>query len=115
MKVRMKENGAAVNYLTPGKEYDVFGLDHESYRIVDDKNEPILFPKTLFSVIDDRIPEDWIWDRYASDEFYANPPELHQPGFYEDFFDHKPAAIGRFDAFLQKHGITRQRPPFTVV
>jgi len=104
----MKQNGIAVNYLTAGKDYDVIGLDHESYRIIDDKGEPILFPKTLFSVIDDRIPDDWIWDRYADDEFYANPPELHEPGFFEDYFDHKRAAIQRFDDFLCKHGMTRR-------
>lgn len=115
MKVRMKENGAPVSYLTPGKDYDVIGLDHESFRLVDDKGEPILFSKTLFSVIDDRIPDDWIWVRYAEDEFYANPPELHEPGFYEDFFDHKTDAIKRLDDFRQKHGIARARAQRTLV
>jgi hypothetical protein len=109
MKVKMKENGSPINYLTPGKEYEVIGLDHESFRVLDDKGEPILFLKSLFSVIDDRIPEDWIWERYSSDEFYANPPELHEPGFYEDFFDGKKEAVGRLNAYLQKHVL--QPPP----
>jgi len=115
MKVRMIENGATVSYLTPGKDYDVIGLDHESFRVVDDKGEPILFPKSLFSVIDDHIPDDWIWDRYAEDEYYANPPELQEPGFYEDFHDRKPDAIKRFDDFLQRHGIAQGRTQRTLV
>ncbi len=82
MKVRMKDNAPGVNFLTRGKEYEVIGLDHESFRVLDDKREPILFPKSFFLVVDNRISEDWIWDRYSSDEFYANPPELHEPGFY---------------------------------
>lgn len=115
MKVRMIENGPMVQCLTPGREYDVIGLDHESYRVIDDKGEPILFSKTLFSVTDDRVPDDWIWDRYADDEYYANPPELHEPGFYEDLFDHKPDAVSRFDSYLRKVGIVRQRQRHTLV
>ena len=115
MKVRMNQNGAVVRFLTPAKEYEVIGLDHESFRVIDDKGEPILFPKSLFSVIDDRIPEEWIWDRYAGDEYYANPPELHEPGFYEDLFDHKPDAVGRFDDYLRRVGIIGQRQSRTLV
>src|SRR5262245_28507161 len=109
MKVRVNENRSTDRFLTPGKEYEVLGLDHESFRILDDKGEPILFPKTLFTVIDKQVPADWIWDRYGDDEYYANPPELHEAGFYEDLFDHKPDAVNRFDSYLRTKGICRDR------
>src|ERR1700733_12008825 len=59
--------------LTPGREYAVIGVDHESYRVVDDKGEPILFPREGFRVVDDTIPQDWIWDRQSGDEYYGGP------------------------------------------
>jgi hypothetical protein len=91
--------------LTPGKEYVVIGLDHESYRVLDDKGEPILFPKEGFQVVDHAIPEDWIWDRYSDDEYYAGPTELQLPGFYEDYFEGEPEARKMFADFLLRAGI----------
>jgi hypothetical protein len=91
--------------LTPGKQYVVIGLDHESYRIVDDKGEPILFSKDGFKILDNTIPEDWVWKRYSEDEYYADPPELGRPGFYEDFFDGKSEALKQFRDYLRKTGL----------
>lgn len=90
--------------LTPGQEYLVIGLDHESYRIVDNKGEPILFPKDGFKIVDDAIPEDWIWKRFGEDEYYADPPELSRPGFYEDYFDGKTEAVKQLRDYLRKTG-----------
>src|SRR5947209_3590867 len=91
--------------LTPGRKYVVIGVDHESYRIVDNKGEPILFPKKGFRILEDAIPEGWVWNRYGDDEYYADPPELAKPGFYEDFFDGKPEAVEQFREYLRKAGL----------
>jgi hypothetical protein len=91
--------------VTPGKEYVVIGLDHDSYRIVDDMGEPILLPKDGFEIIDNTIPGDWIWERYSEDEYYADPPELHARGFYEDYFDGKHEARKQFVEAMKKYGI----------
>jgi hypothetical protein len=64
---------------------NTIGADHTSYRVVDDKGEPILFPREGFRVVDDAIPQDWIWDRQGEDEYYCGPPSLQTPGFYEDY------------------------------
>lgn len=96
--------------LTPGKEYVVIGLDHESYRILDDKGEPILFPKEGFEVADDTIPQNWIWDRVNEDEYYAGPKELETTGFYEDYFDGKREAVELFTEFLRKSGLETPHP-----
>jgi hypothetical protein len=68
--------------LTPGRKYIVIGVDQESFRIVDDKGEPILFPREGFKVVDDAIPQDWIWDRQGDDEYCGGPEGLQAPGFY---------------------------------
>jgi hypothetical protein len=88
--------------LTPGKEYVVIGLDHESYRIVDDKGEPILFPKEGFKILDATIPEDWVWKKFSADEYYADPPELGRTGFYEDYFDGNAETAEQLRDYLRR-------------
>ena len=95
--------------LTPGLEYVVIGVDHESYRVVDDKGAPILFPREGFRVVDETIPQDWIWDRQSDDEYYGGPESLQTAGFYEDYFDGKPEAIEQFTQYLQHHGIVPRK------
>lgn len=91
--------------LTPGKEYVVIGLDHDSYRVIDDIEEPILLPKIGFKVVDDTIPENWIWNRFSDDEYYADPPGLHERGFYEAYFDGKPEARKMFSEAMRSFNI----------
>jgi hypothetical protein len=105
MKIIPFKNDNEFWSLTPGKEYVVIGLDFESYRILDDKGEPILFPKEGFQVVDDAIPENWAWDRHSDDEYYAGPAELQLPGFYEDYFEGKPQARKKLAEFLRRAGI----------
>ena len=95
--------------LTPGREYVVIGVDHASYRVVDDKGEPILFPREGFRVVDDAIPQDWIWDREGEDEYYCGPAGLQTPSFYEDSFAGKREAIEQFTQYLQRSGIVSRK------
>ncbi|MCP4105367.1 MAG: hypothetical protein GY749_07510 [Desulfobacteraceae bacterium] len=87
--------------LESDKEYEVIGITHEHYRIVNKRGEPVLYPKYLFTVIDPSIPENWVCERYAPDEYYIDPPELSKTGFYEDYFDGKAYAIIIFNHFLE--------------
>lgn len=88
--------------------YDVIGIDAEYFRIVDEIGEPILYPKYLFEIIDSSIPESWIRYEYGLDEYYINPPELSEPGFYEDLFDNDSMAIDIYNKFLASIGIKRK-------
>ena len=108
MKVRVRESLRDSPYLTPGKEYLVVGLDHESFRVVHDLGEPTLFPCSAFDIVEDAVPEDWVWKRFAEDEFYADPPELSEPGFYEDYFDGKEYAIEVFVSYLRRIGALKR-------
>lgn len=102
MRVRARPAATKPPHLTPGLEYLVVGLDHDSLRVLDDDSEPILYSKDLFDIIDPSVPEDWVWDRYADDEYYSNPPELAAPGFYESWFDRKAEAQAIFDTYLAR-------------
>lgn len=90
--------------LTIGKIYDVIGLEGEYYRIINDSNEPILYTKELFEIIDSNIPADWIETKF-DDEIFVEPIETSKPGFYEDFFDDEPNAVQIYNMLLKKLGI----------
>lgn len=88
--------------LTPLKQYVVIGLSNDYFRVINDANEPILYPTYLFEIVDPAIPSDWIKVEYEDDEFHVGPPELLKPGFYEDFFDHNPEAKMVFSRTMAK-------------
>ena len=111
MRVRAKAAATKPPHLTPGLEYLVVGLDHDSLRVLDDDNEPALYPKELFDINDLEVPEDWVWDRYADEEYYSNPPELAGPGFYEDWFDKKAEAQAVFDKYITRVNVPSRDGP----
>lgn len=91
--------------LVENKIYDVIGISTNYFRVVDEMWEPILYPKYLFDVIDASIPEWWIRKEYSADEYYINPPEFTEPGFYEDYFDGIPEAKDIYYKFLLSAGL----------
>lgn len=88
--------------LSPGKTYAVFGIDDEYYRVLNDRDEPILYPKALFDVVTADIPPDWVTRTFEDGEYFIGPPELSHAGFYEAYFDRKPDALARFE-LVRKH------------
>jgi hypothetical protein len=45
--------------ITPLETYFVIEVDTKDYRVIDDKGEPIPYPKELFEVVDQAIPGGW--------------------------------------------------------
>lgn len=91
--------------ITVGKVYHVIGLDHDSYRIINDLDEPIIYKKSLFDTIDGAIPSDWVCVKYSDDEYYINPVEFSSPGFYEDLFDGNAEAQEVYKKYRIDHNI----------
>jgi hypothetical protein len=85
--------------LTAAREYSVIGLDYESYRVVDDYGEPIVLPKLGFRIVDEAIPDEWVWDRYSDDEYCSGPKELEIGGFHERYFDGEREVMATFAGF----------------
>lgn len=86
--------------LKPNTIYSVIGIDNDNYRVIDEIGEPILYPKGLFDIVDSSIPESWIKNTFPDGDYYIDPPELSEAGFYEDLFDRKPEAIKIFRSFV---------------
>src|SRR5687768_16709003 len=87
--------------LSAGAVYDVVGLDSQNFRVIDDNDQPFLFRKGLFDVVDPSIPDDWVTETLG-DEYYVDPPECAEKGFYEDYFYEVEAAVKRFEAFGER-------------
>lgn len=111
MIVRANKSAGERVYLTPKKDYIVVGMDDEYYRVLSDFSEPVLCEKSMFDVVDSAVPADWIWQRISDDEYYADPPGLNAPGFYEAFFDRKDYAINQFNAYLKSIGVDVEARP----
>ncbi len=99
MKARFSPKNEDVDQhedLTPGNVYRVIEWPLDSYRVMNDQGEPILYPSFLFIVVDDRWPDDWVV-KYAEDgERYVSPAVFSEPGFFEDYFDGKKEAVTVF-------------------
>src|SRR5690349_12693430 len=82
--------------LTPGREYVVIGVDHTSYRIVDDDADPVLYEKEYFEVVEPSIPVSWVRQDYDDGQYFIDPPELSGRGFYEAWHDRDEKARSLF-------------------
>ena len=102
MKVKRNFSEFDVESLTPGRVYEVIGIEADDYRIQDDDGYPYLYSPALFTIVDAHKPTDWIIEIEEDGETYAYPPELNTPGFFEDYFDDNAVAILIFRRYLQK-------------
>ena len=96
MTVKLRRRNARYPDLTPRQPYVVIGIEAGDLRILNDAGRPYLYPPRLFRVLDSREPEDWVTESGDDGERYAYPSALNGPGFFEDFFDDKPKAVGTF-------------------
>lgn len=112
MKVTLKKNYNRIEpghkqFLTPGKEYEVIGIECDDYRIINDRDDkrlgldPVLYSPDLFDVVDATEPPAWV-SRIDDGCRYAYPPELNARGFWERYHDGVPEAIETFRAYLRK-------------
>lgn len=72
--------------LSPRATYYVLGVSNEDYRVINDRGEPILFPKVLFEVVDRAIPAGWQLAEFEEGEYHLQPGAVARPGFYNDYF-----------------------------
>ena len=110
MKVKLSENkfrvmDSPLRCLTKSGVYPVIGISDDSYRIINDLNEPVLYEKKNFDVVDDEIPQQWVRQDFADGEYYIDPPEFSEPGFFEDYFDGVQSAINKYNRYLRLNGL----------
>ncbi|MBJ6764430.1 hypothetical protein JGU66_26970 [Myxococcaceae bacterium JPH2] len=79
--------------------YVVTSIGPRDYRVVDVCGEPILIPISLFEVVDDWLPSDWVREVTVdeSDEWVSwGRPELLTRGFFERWHDGDVRAMRLF-------------------
>jgi hypothetical protein len=79
--------------LTIGKEYEVLGIEADSYRIITDPHatpwgsDPVLFDPGCFKITDPSEPAFWVCSYGSDGERYCYPGEWGEPGFFEHYHD----------------------------
>lgn len=73
--------------LTVGGEYEVLGIECNSFRLLTDHGEPVLFDPECFEVTDPSEPPFWVSELDDEGNRYAYPPGWGLPGFFEDWHD----------------------------
>ena len=107
MKVKYAPGGGDVKQptdLTPGNVYRVISWLVDDFRIINDQGMPYLYPSSLFTVVDDQWPDDWVVLYDEDGERYVSPAVFSEPGFFEDYFDGKKEAISIFRQRLRQWG-----------
>jgi hypothetical protein len=99
MKVVLKRtdtrDGCVIWSLTLGQTYEVIGIEGDYYRIINERDDPILFDPTCFDIADPSEPI--FWESLVEDGVrYAYPPEWIRPGFFEDYHDNNEEVRRRF-------------------
>jgi len=74
---------------------------------VNDNNEPILYPKYMFDVVDPEYPSSWVKSSYDDGEYYIEPSEFSEAGFFEDYFDGVSKAVSAYDHYIDKNKLRR--------
>ena len=93
--------------LSPKCVYSVIGIDFDSYRVVNDDNEPVLYPKSMFDIVEADYPSTWIKSVFDDGEYYIEPPEFSEIGFFEDYFDGVKEAVSVYNYYLDKNDLRR--------
>jgi hypothetical protein len=75
------------HWLTVGGEYEVLGIECDTFRLLTDEGEPVLFDPECFAVTDTSEPPFWVSRFGDENERYAYPPGWGVPGFFEDWHD----------------------------
>ncbi|MGC4043038.1 MAG: hypothetical protein QM758_04475 [Armatimonas sp.] len=97
VKVRICPQAEQHQDITPGNLYRVIEMVPDHFRIMSDDGLPYLYPKELFDVVSDTMPEDWVVEEKIIDGercVSAGPAVFQTPGFFERVFDRDPKAWG---------------------
>ena len=103
MKIRLKiqNNIFGINHNTI---YNVLAIEDNYYRIINDKNSPTLYEISIFSIIDNNIPSDWII-KFEDNEIDYLGPKIFSGYFFEDYFDGNEINKNILSDYLQSIGV----------
>jgi hypothetical protein len=76
--------------LTVGREYDVLTIEDDLYRILNDRDDPVLDHVSLFDVLNDEAPPFWTTRTDSDGDRHRGPPRWLERGFFEGYHDRLP-------------------------
>ncbi len=82
----------------------MIGIETDSYRIINDRGDPISYGKYLFEIVDPSIPDSWVRIDVPPDEYFIQPAEMSDLFFWERFHDGDPDARARLQQYLDRVG-----------
>lgn len=88
--------------LTVGKRYEVLAVEADCFRILDDHDEPVVYHRSGFRIVDDAEPTFWISDTDEDGDRFTCPAEWNRLGFFEDYHDGSPTACDQFWTDLRR-------------
>jgi hypothetical protein len=97
--IRISKKAISYKRVIPGKKYLLLGISNKYYRVLDEDNEPALYPKPWFDKIF-QIPLNWIKEKHTKGEYHIYPPELNEKGFFEKWFDKDPTVLKKWIKYL---------------
>jgi hypothetical protein len=102
MIVKLKERSPEYPDLSPDEPYFVIGIEADDFPILNDCGKPYLYSSDIFEIADSAEPRRWVTSYGDDGERYSYPPELNEPGFFEDYFDGKREALSQFWHVINK-------------
>ncbi len=96
-------------WLSLNRDYEVLGIEVDSFRILTDydakpySNDPILFNKECFTIVDSSEPPFWNCENVEEGERYCYPEEWSGVGYFEDYHDGVPEVRTEFWKLLKKY------------
>lgn len=94
--IRREDSEGHILSLTLEREYEVLGIEADSYRILNDQRDPVLYEPSSFQILDASEPTFWVSRVGEDGERYAYPEAWAYAGFFEDFHDGLPVALDTF-------------------
>lgn len=85
--------------LTPNTWYHMIEIADSYFRVINDNDEPILYPNQLFVNAKQVIPDGWV-KISIDDETTYTLEEFSARYFFEDYFDGNQANIEVYKNFL---------------
>lgn len=65
------------------KVYIVTSYTQNDFQTVNDRGEPIFVPRSLFDIVDDWVPGDWIREVDNEGWYWCGPSQCSARGFFE--------------------------------
>lgn len=85
----------------------MISCENDTYRLLNDDIDPVLYEARLFETIDSTTPSHWVWEDHRGGGGSWTPKELMKLRYvWEDYHDRIPEAVQSVNDYVSKLGPT---------